>query len=255
MLVFRQHHEIGRRHEFFLERRELLKGVRNVGRISGKTLTRFELILFEPIVFELGGMEKRGFDLFGHQSVGANLGELKGVGFVEADIENSSEGSILINRHDEKCVGAELAANVGFDSGVGLSIFDPKDFAVGFGAGGIGQAGGYLAANQGLAGSAARAVRQAISLEQGDGNTAGLGNVARRLHDVSHDGVDVNFAAGKQPLNFHNGGEGVRMNVAFLHRKCIGQKLLESFAVVGWVAHTAVTLCLATLAGERTEPP
>jgi hypothetical protein len=34
----------------------------------------------------------------------------------------------------------------------------------------------------------------------------------------------------------------VRIDAAFLHGKCVGQKLLESFAVVGWVGHTTLAM-------------
>ena len=268
MLVFGKHKEIGRRHEGVVEWRNCLKvvsGCQLTDRLIFFDLTVCELIRFELALFDFGGndlglfklgsVEKRSFNLFGHQAVSANLGNVEGMGFVEADVENSSERSILINRHNEQRIGAELAANVSFDAGVGLGIFDSQNFTISFCAGGDGQGSGHLVSNQGGAGSASSAVRQAISLQQGNGDTAGIGHVARRIHDVSHYGINVKLATGEESLNLHDCSERVGIDLAFLHRKSVGQKLLKSFAVVGWTGHTAVTLSLATLAGERAEPP
>ena len=87
--------------------------------------------------------------------------------------------------------------------------------------------------------SAASPVNQLISLQQTNGNTSGVGHVSGTLDDQVHRPVHIEFPLRDQSLDFDNGRERLTIHPTLLHRKCIGQKLLERLVVeTGIGAHT-----------------
>src|SRR5437879_9993207 len=66
-------------------------------------------------------------DQSSHQLIGAYLAILEGVCLAKKDFHRSGHGPTTTNRHDEEGLSAKLAANRGFDPGVGLGILDTQN--------------------------------------------------------------------------------------------------------------------------------
>src|SRR6202042_3887330 len=60
-----------------------------------------------------------------------------------------------------------------------------------------------------------------------------MGHVAGTVDDQMHHPSGVKLTFCKQALEFDNGGERLSIHATLLHSKCIGQELLERFAIEG----------------------
>src|ERR1700675_2135426 len=74
-----------------------------------------------------------------------------------------------------------------------------------------------------------------------------------------HGRIHGEFPLRDQPLDFDNGREHLTIHLTLLHRKCVGQKLLERFAIgAGRGTHTRSTAMLRLYCwvglGGRAEP-
>ena len=252
MLVFGKHHEIRRRDEVLevvtvLSRRQRavlvgrgdkvlaigwdwLKNFRNGQRFAGKVF----------LWFLLGRVRQGRFDLFRHQAIGAYLGILKDVGFVEADVEHSGDRASEINRQYKERVSSELATNVSFDSSVSLGVLNTKNLAVIPGSGRGRQRGRHSPSDADGAGPRTGAITQVACIDQSDRDSSGVGDGSRRLHDVTHGAIQADLSAADGALDFHDLGEALGIDLTLLHRKSVGQKLLKGFAIeVGRDVHAA----------------
>jgi hypothetical protein len=199
--------------------------------------------------FSRGGGKNGRLDLSRHQLIGEYLGILEGVRLAEQDLQYSRQSSGLINRQDQKGSGSELPTNSRFNPFVCLSILDTENLAPSVGVYWDSQRGGYLPPYIRRGTSASGPVNQLVSLEKGDGDSSGVGDVSGTFNDVVHCNIQVELSPRDQPLDFHDGGEWMAIYLTLLHHKSAGQKQLESFPIeAGKGTHTR--LCGDT--GGRT---
>src|SRR5580693_2995898 len=82
-----------------------------------------------------------------------------------------------------------------------------------------------------------------------------MGHVACAVNDQMHHPSGVKLTFCNQALEFDNGGERLSIHATLLHSKCIGQELLERFAIEGGTGTHArgATFCGCT-AGWASGP-
>jgi len=243
MLVFGKHHEIRRRGEALeivtvlglrqcegiVSRENKICGIGwnwlkklGIGRqLGGKVF----------LWFLLWGESQCRFDLLRHQAIGAYLGILKDMGFVEADVEHTSYRALEINWQDKQCIGSELATNVGFDPSVGLRILNMKNLAVRSRRGRDRERGSHSPSDADRAAPGTGAISEVTCIDQSDRDSRGIGDSSRRLHDVTHGAIQAELSGSNRALDFHDIGKASGIDLTFLHRKSVGQKLLKSLVI------------------------
>ena len=238
MLVFGEHHEIRRRDEVLEvfavlggRQREVLLSWRDNARAIGcdwvKDFRNGREFCGKVFLWFLLGRERQGrFDLFRHQTIGAYLGILKDMGFAEADVEHTSYRALEINRQDQERVSSELATNVGFDPSVGLGVLNTENLTVRLRRGGGRQRGRHSPSDADRAAPGAGAVPEVAGIDQRDRGSSGVSDGSRRFDDVTHGAIQAESSAADGALDFHDIGEASGIDLTFLHRKSVGQKLL-----------------------------
>jgi len=238
MLVFGKHHEIWRRDEVLdafvvLGRRQrevLVSRGDKVLAIGGDWLKKrgtgrqFGGKAF--LWFLRDGGNQGRFDLLRHQAIGADLGIVKDMGFVKADVEHSCDRALEINWQDKERASSELATNVGFDPSIGLRVLNTENLAVRPRRGRGRQRGRHSPSDADRAAPGAGAVPEVISIDQSDRDSSSVGDGSRRLHDVTQGAIQAELSASNRALDFHDVGEASGIDLTFLHRKSVGQKLL-----------------------------
>ena len=188
---------------------------------------------------------------------------MESVRLAEEHFQHSHHGGVAINRQDQHGLGLELPANGRFNPRVGLGILDSQNLASRLVVRRNTQYGRHVPPDIRGSTSASGPVHQLIPLQQSDGDSVGVGDVLRTVGDQAHGPIHVRCAGRNRPLEFEQGRKRLSVHPTLLHGKCVGQKVLEGFAIdAGMVTHTRESRKYAAGAGWaadgralRTSPP